>query len=129
MDGALPQGFIVLLLLLQLKHAVADGPLQTLWMLREKGHYGRRGGLAHAAIHGAGALAALFVSGMAAPVALALAAADAIFHYHIDFAKETLVRRFDWSNDKPMFWWALQADQMLHQSSYVAIAVLASRWT
>ncbi len=128
MDGALPSSFILLLLLLQFKHAIADGPLQTLWMLREKGHYGRPGGIVHAAIQGGGALIVLFACGMAAPLAIALAAADAILHYHIDFTKETLVRRLDWSNDKPVFWWALQADQMLHQFTYVAMTVLALRW-
>jgi hypothetical protein len=128
MDGALPLSFITLLLLLQLKHAVADGPLQTLWMLKEKGHYGRSGGIAHAGIHGAGAAIVLFACDMAAPIAIALAAGDAILHYHVDFAKETLVRRLDWTNDKPMFWWALQGDQLLHQFTYVAMTVLASRW-
>jgi NAD(P)H-hydrate repair Nnr-like enzyme with NAD(P)H-hydrate dehydratase domain len=125
MDGALPPQFLVLLLLLQVKHAVADGPLQTLTMLKDKGFYGRPGGIAHAGIHGAGTLAVLFACGMAAPIVMALAAADAILHYHIDFAKETMVRRLDWTNDKPVFWWALQADQLLHQFTYVAIASAA----
>lgn len=128
MDGALPYSFLTLLLLLQFKHAVADGPLQTLWMLREKGLYGKPGGLLHAGIHGAGAAIVLFACDMAAPIVIALAAGDAILHYHIDFAKETLVRRLDWTRDKSAFWWALQTDQMLHQFTYVGMTVLANRF-
>lgn len=115
-------GILVLVALLQLKHAVCDGPLQTLWMIREKGHYGKPGGLAHAGIHGAGSLLVLLVFGMAALPAFALAAAETVIHYHIDFAKETLARRNDWTHDQSAFWWALMADQMFHQFTYLAMA-------
>ena len=115
-------GILLLLVFLQVKHALCDGPLQSLWMIEEKGHYGRRGGLIHAAIHGAGSLAALLLFGVAAVPALALAAADLVVHYHIDFAKESLVRRRGWTQDRSAFWWALMADQMCHQFTYLALA-------
>ena len=119
---------LFLLLLLQVKHAVCDGPLQTLWMLREKGFYGKPGGLAHAGIHGLGSLMAFIVFGMAALPSLALALADSVVHYHVDFTKETVVRRNRWSADKPYFWWALTADQMVHQFTYVALAAAVIIW-
>lgn len=113
---------LLLLALLQVKHALCDGPLQFGSMLKEKGHYGEAGGLAHAGLHGFGTLVALIVFGMAALPSLALAAVDAVVHYHTDFAKETLVRRNGWSYDRPFFWWALMGDQMIHQLTYLALA-------
>ena len=115
-------GILVLMFMLQAKHAVCDGPFQRLWMLKDKGFYGRTGGLVHAAIHGAGSLAVLVIFGIAAPLAAALAIADAVLHYHIDFIKETVVRQHRWAFDQPFFWWALTVDQMLHQFTYVALA-------
>ena len=111
-------GILALLALLQVKHAIGDGPLQTSRMVHEKGFYGLRGGLLHATVHDAGTLLALLVFGLA----LALAAAEAVVHYHVDFFKESLARRKGWTQDKPVFWWALMADQMIHQLTYLAIA-------
>ena len=115
-------GILTLIFMLQAKHAVCDGPFQRSWMLKDKGFYGKTGGLVHAAIHGAGSLAALFLLGVAALLAAALVVADVVLHYHIDFFKETLVRQQRWKLDQPYFWWALTVDQMLHQFTYIALA-------
>ena len=115
-------GILLLLALLQFKHAICDGPLQTLRMVKEKGFYGRRGGLEHAAIHGAGSLIVLVLFGIAIVPAILLAAAEMIVHYHIDFAKESIVRHRGWTQDDPHFWWALMADQMFHHFTYLAMA-------
>ncbi len=117
-------GVLWLVALLQFKHAICDGPLQTLWMLKEKGIYGKAGGLAHAGIHGAGSLIMLLVFGMGLLPSLLLAAADALIHYHVDYAKESVVRKKDWSPDKPYFWWALTVDQMLHHFTYLGMAAV-----
>lgn len=117
-------GVLGLLALLQFKHAICDGPLQTLWMLKEKGTYGKAGGLAHSGIHGAGSFLMLLVFGMGLVPSLLLAAADAVIHYHVDYAKETVVRKNAWSPDKPYFWWALIADQMLHHFTYLGMAAV-----
>ena len=115
-------GILLLLALLQVKHAICDGPLQTLRMVKEKGVYGRRGGFEHAAIHGVGSLIVLVVFGIAFLPALLLAAAETIVHYHIDFTKESISRRRGWTTDDPQFWWALMVDQMFHQFTYLAMA-------
>lgn len=117
---------LFLLLLLQVKHAVFDGPLQRPWMLREKGYYGKPGGIAHAFLHGFGSALALALAGASFGLVLALAAMDAVVHYHVDFIKETLVRSRGWSADQSYFWWALTADQMLHQFTYLAVAANAA---
>lgn len=115
-------GILILVLLLQLKHSVCDGPLQTQWMVSEKGIYGRTGGLAHAGLQGLGSVLALFLFGMPAWYTLVLAAADFTIHYHIDFYKESLVRRMGWTPRDNYFWWTLAADQTLHHLTYIAMA-------
>ncbi len=113
---------LFLLLVLQVKHAVFDGPLQRQWMLREKGYYGKRGGIVHACLHGLGSAAALFLADISFGLLLGLAVLDAVVHYHVDFAKETLVRSRGWSAEQSYFWWALTVDQMTHQFTYLAMA-------
>ena len=103
----------------QLKHFICDGPLQTLGMVLAKSHYGRPLGLLHPAIHGVGTLAVLLVAGTASAVIFALA--DFVIHYHIDFAKENFVKRMGWNTSNGPFWWALSADQGLHQLTYLAL--------
>jgi hypothetical protein len=127
MESVSAYGILALLALLQVKHAIGDGPLQTSRMVHEKGLYGKRGGLVHAAIHGTGTLLALLLFGLALLPALVLAAAEAVVHYHVDFFKESLARRNGWTQDKAVFWWALMGDQLMHQLTYLAIAFAVIR--
>jgi len=128
MEPVSAYGILLLLALFQVKHAIGDGPLQTGRMVHEKGIYGMRGGLAHAGIHGAGTLIALLLFGLPLLPALALGLAEAVVHYHVDFTKEALARRNGWTQDKPVFWWALMGDQMMHQLTYIAIAFAVIRF-
>lgn len=107
----------------QLKHFICDGPLQTLGMVVAKSHYGRPLGLLHASIHGIGTLVVLLAAGV--PAAVIFALADVVAHYHIDFAKENFVKRMGWSTSNGPFWWALSADQGLHQLTYLALVWLS----
>ena len=117
-------GILILVLLLQLKHSVCDGPLQTPRMVVEKGTYGKAGGLAHAGLHGAGSILVFVLFGLPVWLALALACADFVIHYHIDFLKENLVRRKGWTTRHNYFWWTLAADQTLHHMTYIAMAAV-----
>ena len=109
---------ILCLLLLQLKHFLADFCFQTPAMLGAKGQYGAIGGGLHAVLHGIGTtIALLFFAPV--PIALAFGAGDAIVHYHIDWAKV----RFQ-GNAKPhdhIFWVQLGFDQFLHQLTMLGI--------
>lgn len=115
-------GILVLLALLQVKHAICDGPLQTLRMVHDKGIYGKPWGIIHSGLHGLGSLIVLMVFGIALLPALLLSLVEIVVHYHIDFAKESLVRRYQWKHDNAYFWWALMGDQLLHNLTYVALA-------
>jgi Protein of unknown function (DUF3307) len=109
---------------LQLKHFVGDGPLQTLAMVKAKGFYGRKLGVVHSLVHGAGSLAVLLAFAAPLMLALQLAALDMILHYHIDYVKERLVREKGWTPDDSRFWWAMTADQGLHYLTYLLMTWL-----
>ena len=64
---------LLLILLLQIKHFICDGPLQTKAMVDGKAIYGNRLGLLHAGIHGLGTIAALAWFGLDWKMVLALA--------------------------------------------------------
>lgn len=114
---------------LMIKHAVADFFLQTETQRRTKGVYGAPGGLTHAAIHILlTAPVFLLFPGIGIGAVVGLLAAEFVIHYHIDWAKEQIVRRNGWSAHDTRFWWAIGFDQMLHGLTYVAIAWIAAGW-
>ncbi len=109
---------------LQIKHFICDGPLQTLAMVKAKGFYGRKQGVIHALVHGAGTSVVLML--FATPPALAglLVVLDIVLHYHIDYGKERLVRQQAWTVNDNYFWWALTGDQVLHHLTYLLLALV-----
>ncbi len=113
------------LVLFQLKHFICDGPLQTKAMVDAKSIYGATLGLTHAGIHGLGTFVVFVISGFDVRLAAALALADFVLHYHIDFSKENIVKWQGWTVKDAPFWWALSADQMLHHLTYLALAAIA----
>lgn len=125
MESTLPATVLLFAGALLVKHVICDGPLQTLGMVKAKRHYGRPLGLSHAAIHLAGTLVVCLLFGVRPELAALLALADGVVHYHVDFAKENLVKAMGWTvNDGP-FWWTLTADQGLHQATYLILSYLA----
>ena len=110
---------------LMVKHIVCDGPLQTLAMVREKRRYGRPLGLLHASIHVAGTLFICMFFGLGIQTAALLAVLDGVLHYHVDFAKENLVRIKGWTPADGPFWWAMTTDQALHHLTYLLLTYLA----
>ena len=117
---------LIVILILLFKHLVCDFFLQTAYQYRNKGIYGHPGGLLHAGLHVLGtAFLFLYVNPGPKIVALILAG-EFIVHYHIDWAKEQLVRRFDW-RDGARFWNAIGFDQLLHGLTYLAITAYLTR--
>ena len=125
MSLTLLQQTLLLVAALQVKHFICDGPLQTLAMVKAKGHYGQPLGLLHSFIHAVGTVLVLAGFGFALSIVLLLAVIDFAVHYHVDFAKENVVRRAGWTTTQAYFWWALSADQTAHQLTYLLIAGLA----
>lgn len=114
---------IELLILLQIKHFLADYPLQYPFHYLNKGTYGHPGGVHHALVHGTLTLAILL---LLAPIgllmAIGIALAETIAHYHIDWAKVKINNFYGWkSHTSEKFWTLLGFDQLLHQLCYLAI--------
>jgi len=114
-----------LVLALFAKHFVVDFPLQHRYQYSNKGTYLHPGGLLHAGLHGIGTWICF---AWYAPVAAAwLAWADAVIHYHIDWAKTNLNARMGWSpNTHDQFWWLLGLDQFLHALTYIWLVSLVT---
>lgn len=109
----------------QLKHFVCDGPLQTKAMVDSKSKYGEGLGLVHSIIHGIGTAVVLLFWLPAGKILLGLAVLDFFIHYHTDYTKENIVKRAGWTTSDAKFWWALSADQTVHQFTYVVLTYLA----
>jgi Protein of unknown function (DUF3307) len=114
----------LLLLALQVKHVICDGPLQTLQMVRDKSVYAKPLGILHASIHSGASLVVLLVARVPITFAVQLVALEFFIHYHIDFLKETYVKRHGWYHSDGPFWWALILDQTLHHMTYVLLVWL-----
>ena len=112
---------IALFVAFAVKHYIADFPLQTARMVREKGYYGKPGGLLHAACHGLLSLPILLVVLPSVVLALALSLAEAALHYHLDYAKESLSRHLGDTPANHRFWIILGLDQLLHHLTYAAM--------
>lgn len=114
------------LFFLFVKHFVCDFPLQTSpWMYRNKGIYFHLGGIVHSAIHGLGTWLVL-VFFLDVSTALLFASIDFIVHYHIDWAKLNLNKRYDFRPDNSDgFWILLGLDQLAHHMTYFAIVYYA----
>ncbi len=113
---------LAVMLILTLKHFVCDYPLQTPYMLRNKGKYGHPGGILHAGIHAAASTLAFLVITPPLAVGALLVAAEFMIHYHIDWTKESMVRRRGWTTADTPYWMALGADQMGHHLTYIGMA-------
>jgi hypothetical protein len=119
------QTALLMILGLQLKHVICDGPLQTLQMVKDKSHYGKPYGLVHAIIQGMGTGLVFTLLGLPLSTVGALAVLDGIIHYHVDYLKENIVKRNGWTTQDGPFWWALTTDQTLHHMTYVLLAWVA----
>jgi hypothetical protein len=106
---------------LLLKHMIADFVLQTQFQYANKGRYGHPGGLLHAGIHVALTLPLLFaLLGSYVAVIAALAVAEFVIHYHIDFTKEQITRRFGLTTTTHAYWILFGLDQLAHNATYLA---------
>lgn len=122
---------VLLLIFLQIKHFLADFPLQSPYHYKNKGTYGHPGGIEHALIHGSGTWGLLAIFGFPL-LGMIVCFVEAIIHYHIDWAKVQLSKNKEWSAHKgthlevytDKYFYALGFDQLLHQLTYLGIALL-----
>jgi hypothetical protein len=113
---------LFVLLILQVKHFIADFVVQTPYQFLNKGTYGHPGGIIHAGIHALGSLFAFIVITPSLRLGAAIFVCEMIVHYHIDWLKESTVKRQRWVFPQSEFWWTFGADQVLHQLTYLVMA-------
>jgi hypothetical protein len=105
--------------LLQIKHFLADFVFQTPRMMHEKGTYGAAHGVYHSLCHSAGTLLA-FVW-LHPIIGLVTAFFDFLLHYHIDWAKSNINKKYKYTQDNPKFWMWFGLDQLAHQFTYIML--------
>jgi hypothetical protein len=107
---------------LMLKHAVADFYLQSSYQYLHKGVYGHPGGFLHSGIHVAlTPLVYLVLAPASLMLVAAIAAGEFLVHYHVDWLKEQLTHRNEWTPQCRCFWFALGTDQLVHGLTYLLI--------
>lgn len=116
---------LLLLMLFQMKHYLADFVFQTYQQTVHKGIYRDPIGISHTLDHVIGTFIVLFLAGFFMPVSCALIAVcgvlDLILHYHIDYVK---VKYGIKDLTKPLFWNQFGIDQLAHQFTYIGFALL-----
>ena len=113
--------------LFEVKHFVCDFVLQTAYQYRNKGIYGHPGGLLHAGLHTAGSLPAVLAMQAFGGLAVAILIAEFFVHYHVDWSKEQINKRYALSFNNNVYWSVFGADQLLHQLTYVVILAVLVR--
>ena len=108
----------LILFLLFTKHFIVDFPLQNKYQWSNKGTYLHLGGILHAILHGIGTFVCIYW--FHPSIAVYLALADTVIHYHIDWSKMNLNKKLGWGpTTHEQFWWLLGFDQWLHASTYI----------
>lgn len=107
----------VILSLLFVKHFIADFVIQFDYMVQEKGHYGKMGGIHHSFIHGFGTF--LVFGWFLHPIAFWAGVIDFLVHYHIDWLKMKIGKAKNCTPADKQFWFWLGLDQMFHSLTYV----------
>lgn len=111
---------LILMMLLQVKHYVADFVIQTYAQTVRKGIYKDPVGISHSVDHSIGSLIVLFLASFIVPLSLPLVILlcliEGAIHYHIDWTK---VHYGIKDITKPLFWNQFGIDQLAHQLTYL----------
>ncbi len=115
---------LIALVVLLLKHMLADFFFQTRFQHQNKGKYGHPGGLLHAGIHTILTTPVFVVLPVDLSLAQLVLIGEFLIHYHIDWTKEKVVRSAGWTTTTNQFWQAIGVDQFLHGLTYVVIVAV-----
>ena len=110
----------ILLAALFVKHWYIDFVIQTPQEVAEKGTYFKWHGIKHSLKHAiaTGLVFWIFADSVIIDCVF-LGVLDFLFHYHIDWAKMNINRKFNYTIEKPEFWYWLGADQLAHCFTYL----------
>lgn len=123
----LPLLLLVLsLALIETKHLLVDWVWQPCYEHQNKGIYGHWGGIRHSLKNALGTVACLFLVYPWSPTGtwITVFLIDFITHYHIDWSKKQVTKRYGLDPMlHPQFWWLTGFDQYLHHIVYLVLAL------
>lgn len=109
----------ILLALLFIKHWYIDFVDQSDEEVKGKGIYGNAHGLMHSIKHGVATFLVFWAFLASWPFAIIIGFLDFITHYHIDWAKMNINKRWHYTIEQKPFWIWLGADQLAHSLTYL----------
>lgn len=115
----------LILAALQVKHLLADYVFQSAWMVRNKGRYAHPGGLAHSGLHSALTVLVLLFTPLGLGAVLLIALGEFVIHYHMDWAKDAVLKRSTATPKDWAYWVITGLDQFVHQLTLLGIALAA----
>ncbi len=107
--------------LLFVKHWYVDFVNQTMEEVQYKGVYRDWRGIKHSLKQGVGTALVLALTGVFFLDAILLGLVDFILHYHIDWGKININKKFNYTVQDTKFWAWLGADQLAHSLTYLLI--------
>jgi hypothetical protein len=111
----------ILLALLFVKHWYIDFVNQSMEEVNGKGIYGNAYGLMHSIKHGVATFVIFWLFLTNWPLAVIIGFVDFALHYHIDWAKININKRWNYTVENPKFWAWLGADQLAHSLTYLGL--------
>lgn len=103
------------------KHLFGDFVFQSSFIVGSKGSYGHAGGILHVVVHAVLSACILVFLPISWTVLILICLAEAVVHYHIDWAKERIRSVKNWTDSDAAYWNLFGLDQLLHHLTYVAI--------
>jgi hypothetical protein len=109
----------ILLALLFIKHWYIDFVNQSMEEVVGKGIYGNAHGVMHSIKHGVATFLIFWLFLGNWPISIVIGVIDFALHYHIDWAKININKKYNYTAENPKFWAWLGADQLAHQLTYI----------
>ena len=108
-----------LLAVLFIKHWYIDFVNQSAEEVAGKGTYGNAYGVMHSIKHGLATCIIMLFFVHNFEVAVLVGFLDFLLHYHIDWLKMNINKRYGYTIEQPQFWLWLGADQLAHALTYL----------
>lgn len=89
-----------------------------------KGIYGNKYGLAHSLKHGVCTTFIFLFFTQNIFLSFIIGLSDFILHYHIDWLKININKKYNYQIDNPKFWLWLGADQLAHSLTYLTLVYI-----
>jgi hypothetical protein len=109
----------VILGLLFVKHWYIDFVNQSMEEVVGKGIYGNPYGIMHSLKHGIATAAIFMLAIQNFEISWIMGMIDMAIHYHVDWAKININKKYNYTTDHPKFWAWLGADQLAHSLTYL----------